>query len=124
MSTTTSTSDSTSTEEPTTEEVDYDVLEERILDELPERFRELSHIRIGNDGDVQMLLIPFHPYVDSSGDPCSHLVMNSERKTMEEFGFKFAFSTLTGKGVGVKFWFEAVSEEALIGGEVEDPVNG
>ncbi|UBF21464.1 hypothetical protein HRTV-21_gp98 [Halorubrum virus HRTV-21] len=101
---------SDSTDEPTADDVDYDDLEERILDELPERFRELSHIRVGNEGDVQMLLIPFHPYVDSSGDPCSHLVMNSERKTMEEFGFEFSFATLTGKGVGVKFWFEQADE--------------
>jgi hypothetical protein len=101
---------SDSTEEPSVDEVDYDDLEEQILDELPERFRELSHIRVGKMGDVQMLLIPFHPYVDSSGDPCSHLVMNSERKTMEEHGFSFSFATLTGKGAGVKFWFEYDSE--------------
>lgn len=101
---------SDSTDEQTTDEVDYDDLEERILDELPERFRELSHIRVGNEGDVQMLLTPFHPYVDSRGEPCSHLLMNSERKTMEEFGFEFSFSTLTGKGAGVRFWFEQTDE--------------
>jgi hypothetical protein len=101
---------SDSNDEPTVDEVDYDVLEERILDELPERFRELSHIREGKMGDVQMLLIPFHTWRDSDGDPASHILMNSERKTMEEHGFSFSFATLTGKGVGVKFWFEYVDE--------------
>jgi hypothetical protein len=106
MSTTTSTTDSDSTAEQTVDEMDYDVLEERILDELPERFRELSSLRIGNMGDVQMLLIPAHTWRDSEGDLASHVLMNSERKTMEEFGFSFSFATLTNKGVGVKFWFE------------------
>ncbi|AAL54940.1 hypothetical protein HfxHF1_125 [Halophage HF1] len=110
MSTTTSPTDSDSDVEQTTEEEDYDALEEEILDELPERFRELSNIRVGSDGDVQMLLTPFHPYVDSRGEPCSHLLMNSERKTMGEFGFEFMFSTLTGKGAGVRFWFQRSDE--------------
>ncbi|WP_144797614.1 hypothetical protein [Halorubrum depositum] len=106
MSTKTSTTTSDSNAETTTTEPDYDEIEKEILDELPERFRELSHLRVGKMGDVQMLLIPFHPYVDSDGKPCSHLVMGSERETMEEFGFTFDFATLTGKGAGVKFWFE------------------
>jgi hypothetical protein len=103
-------SDSDSTDEPTADDVDYEVLEEQILDELPERFRELSSIRVGNSGTVQMLLIPLHPYVDSEGKNCSHLMMSGEKETLEEFGFGFAFATLTNKGAGVKFWFEQDDE--------------
>ncbi|UBF20304.1 hypothetical protein M1M41_gp027 [Halorubrum sodomense tailed virus 4] len=109
MSTTTSTTDSTSTDEPTTEDVDYDDLEEQILDELPERFGELSHLRRGRMGDVQMILIPHQTWRDGEGELSSHLLMNTERNTLSDFGFEFKFATLTGKGVGVKFWFEAES---------------
>ena len=101
---------SDSTDEQTTEEIDYDALEEEILDELPERFRELSHLRRGRMGSVQMLLIPSRTWRDSEGELSSHVLMNSERNTLSEFGFEFKFATLVGKGVGVKFWFEQSDE--------------
>jgi hypothetical protein len=106
MSTTNDTTDSDSLENPTLDEVSHEELEEQILDELPERYQPLSHIWEGNGGDIHMILIPSHPRIGKDGKPSSHILMSSERRTVEDFGFTFKFITMNSKGAGVKVWFE------------------
>jgi hypothetical protein len=81
-----------------------------VLRELPERFEDLSKIYVGSDGDEMLLIQPTRPYINSSDEHCSHLLMGSERKTLEEHGFEFDFATQESKGAGVKFWFDYSGE--------------
>jgi hypothetical protein len=102
-----STTDTTTTEEQT----GFHKAADNVLRELPERFEALSDIYIGSGDDESLLIQPTHPYINSDGEHCSHLLMGTDRETLEENGFEFHFATQESKGAGVKFWFKYVGKD-------------